>query len=107
MEPPAPSARLAGRRALVTLADRYTGPAVAERFRAEGATVVADTGRYSEANEPGEVVAAAGRIDILVVNLIAKVTLAPAMDTTDEQWTTTFDTLVQVIPFAGGWVTSS
>ncbi|MFN0029748.1 MAG: SDR family NAD(P)-dependent oxidoreductase [Acidimicrobiales bacterium] len=76
------------------MADRYTGPAVADRLTAEGATVTADPGRYRDPDEPDRVVAAAGQIDILVVNLIAKVTPTAATDTTDAQWAAMFDTMV-------------
>ncbi len=34
------------------MADRYTGSAVVERLTAEGAAVIADTGRYRDAEEP-------------------------------------------------------
>ena len=42
MDAPPAAGRLLGLRALVTMADRYTGPAVIERFEAEGAIVIAD-----------------------------------------------------------------
>ena len=42
----------------------------------------------------GRVVADAGRIDVLVVNLIARWRPTPAVDTTDHQWTAMFDALV-------------
>ena len=38
-------ARLAGKRVVVTSSDRYMGPATADLFAAEGATVVRDTGK--------------------------------------------------------------
>lgn len=76
------------------MADRYTGPAVVERLAAEGAAVVADSGRYTSADEPHRVVAEAGPIDILVVNLIAPWKPTPAAETTDEQWLAMFDALV-------------
>ena len=49
---PAPTGRLRGRRAVVTMADRYTGPAVIERFEAEGATVLADTDGHRDPTGP-------------------------------------------------------
>ena len=94
MPAPTPSGRLLERRALVTMADRYTGPAVVERLTAEGAAVIADTGRYRDAEEPARVVAAAGHIDILVVNLMAKWVPTRAVETNDEQWMAMFDALV-------------
>lgn len=62
------SDRLAGRRVLVTHADRYVGPPVVELFRAEGADVVADTDDLTSPEAPAEVVARAGEIDVLVAN---------------------------------------
>ena len=53
MDVPEPTGRLRGQRALVTMADRYTGPAVVKRFTEEGATVIADVGRYREALRRG------------------------------------------------------
>ncbi|MET0191311.1 MAG: SDR family oxidoreductase [Pseudonocardia sediminis] len=61
--------RLEGKRVLVTHADRYIGPPVVERFRAEGAEVVADTTDYTTAPDAiDETVREAGRIDVLVAN---------------------------------------
>ena len=62
------------------MADRYSGPAVTERLAAEGAVVVGDTGRYQDPDESGRVVADAGRIDVLVVNLIARWKPTSAVD---------------------------
>ena len=93
-EAPAPTGRLRGRRALVTMADRYTGPAVVERFAAEGAAVVSDTDSHRTADGPAAAIAAAGPIDVLVVNLVARWRPAPPTDTTDERWLAMFDALV-------------
>ena len=76
------------------MADRYTGPAVVERFRAEGATVVADTDSHLDPDGPALAVEAAGPLDVLVVNLIARWRPAPPTETTDESWLAVFDRLV-------------
>jgi 2-keto-3-deoxy-L-fuconate dehydrogenase len=76
------------------MADRYTGPAVVERFQAEGATVIVDTDSHRRAEGPQEAIEAAGRVDVLVVNLVARWRPAPPTDTTDEQWLAMFDALV-------------
>jgi 2-keto-3-deoxy-L-fuconate dehydrogenase len=76
------------------MADRYTGPAVIERFEAEGSTVVADTDGHLEPTGPQAVIDAAGHVDILVVNLVARWRRAPPTETTDERWLAMFDTLV-------------
>ena len=94
MTAPPPSRRLEDRRALVTMADRYTGPAVIERFEAEGATVIADTDSHRQAEGPQAAIEAAGRVDVLVVNLVARWRPAPPTDTTDEQWLAMFEALV-------------
>jgi 2-keto-3-deoxy-L-fuconate dehydrogenase len=76
------------------MADRYTGPAVIARFEAEGATVVADTDGHRSVEGPDAAVAAADRVDVLVVNLVARWRPAPPTETTDERWLAMFDTLV-------------
>jgi 2-keto-3-deoxy-L-fuconate dehydrogenase len=76
------------------MADRYTGPAVIERFEAEGASVVADTDSHRSPEGPAAAIAAAGQIDVLIVNLVARWRPAPPTDTTDEQWPAMFDALV-------------
>ena len=95
-EPPAPgpAGLLAGRRVLVTSATAYMGPAVCELFGEEGATVVADDGRYLDPGEAEAAVAAAGAVDVLVANLAAPPTPARAHAITDEDWSALFDALV-------------
>lgn len=61
--------RLEGKRVLVTHADRYLGPPVVERFRAEGAEVIADESDLTGPRDADDLVAASGRIDVLVANL--------------------------------------
>src|SRR3954447_11412688 len=91
---PNPTDRLRGRRALVTMADRYTGPAVIERFEAEGATGIADAASHLTVGGPAAAAAAAGHVDVLVVNLVARWRPAPPTETTDERWLAMFDALV-------------
>jgi 2-keto-3-deoxy-L-fuconate dehydrogenase len=76
------------------MADRYTGPAVIERFEAEGATVVADSDSHLRPDGPQAAIEAAGRVDVLVVNLVARWRPAPPTETTDERWLAMFDVLV-------------
>lgn len=68
------------------MADRYTGPAVIERFEAEGASVVPDTDSHRNPDGPATAIAAAGQVDVLIVNLIARWRPAPPTATTDERW---------------------
>jgi len=94
---------LDGKRALITSADIYMGPAIAERLRDAGAAVVTDPGRYLDPDEPAQLVAATGRVDILVVNLqpeppggttLQRFLHTPAVEQTDESWQYFFDRLV-------------
>lgn len=91
---PGPAGRLAGRRTLVTSADRYMGPAIVELFRAEGATVVADTRDYREPGACAAAVEDAGPLDVLVANLAEPPRPAATAEITDEDWQALFDALV-------------
>lgn len=86
--------RLAGKRALITRADDYMGPAVREKFIAEGCEVVADESAALEAAEIEEVVEGAGRIDILVANFLCRPTPKPATEISEPVWGEMFDAMV-------------
>jgi len=86
--------RLEGKRALVTCADRYMGPAIAELFTAEGAQVVTDSDPLTDPAAPARVVSAAGRVDILVANLAVAPVRANPWEIADEDWLALFDGLV-------------
>lgn len=94
--PESGSKRFMGQRVLITSADRYMGPAIADRFRREDAEVITDFSQYvTDRNEPQAVVAAAGRIDILVINLIAEnIAREAAQDVSEAEWLRMFDLLV-------------
>jgi 2-keto-3-deoxy-L-fuconate dehydrogenase len=75
------SGRLDGKRVLVTHADRYIGPPVVERFRAEGADLIADTTDYTTGPDvAAEVVRDAGEIDVLVANFAGPHRRMPVTD---------------------------
>ena len=61
--------RLAGKRILVTQAAQYMGPATVELFQEEGARVIPDETDLASAAACEQLVADAGRIDVLVANL--------------------------------------
>jgi 2-keto-3-deoxy-L-fuconate dehydrogenase len=61
--------RLKGLHAVVTEADDFMGPAVVDLFQQEGATVLADRSDLTEPMAANALVAGAGRIDVLIVNL--------------------------------------
>lgn len=86
--------RLAGKRVLVTQAEDYMGPAIAELFREEGATVIADTSDLVPADAPARVVAAAGQVDVLVANLAMRPKRGPVQAIDDKDWLALFDAMV-------------
>jgi 2-keto-3-deoxy-L-fuconate dehydrogenase len=86
--------RLAGRRAVVTEADDFMGPAVVELFRDEGALVFDDRRDLTEPKSADALIAEAGEVDILIVNLSIPNPRALAQETTDEQWARVFDKVV-------------
>ena len=87
--------RFAGRTVLVTGADIYMGPAISERFDMEGARVIRDTGDYADAEAPARIVAAAGTVDVLVINLLpVRVSRGPVQEVSEEAWQDMFAALV-------------
>jgi len=87
--------RLDGKRALVTQADDFMGPAACDGFAAAGADVVADRRDLTAAGACEAAIREAGVIDILVANLAGpNFTGTPATDLTDDQWAACFDTMV-------------
>lgn len=88
------SQRLSGKRILVTCADTYMGPAIAELFAAEGATVVADTDPLTDPDAPAALAAASGALDAAVLNLDLPAYTAKTVDIDDQQWLDGFDAMV-------------
>jgi 2-keto-3-deoxy-L-fuconate dehydrogenase len=86
--------RLKGLRAVVTEADDFMGPAVVDLFREEGATVLDDRRDLTALSAANALIAGAGRVDILIVNLSIPNPRALAHETTDEQWSRVFDRIV-------------
>lgn len=95
------SGRLAGKRALVTAGGNYMGPAITKRFREEGCEVITHCGNdMSDVAEPARILADAGEIDILVVNLpydheelLGGLQMAAEAES-EEHWHEMFDTIV-------------
>jgi len=67
-----PQTRLAGKRALITQANDFMGPATVEHFRREGADVIANDMTLRDPAASQTIVDGAGQIDILVVNLASE-----------------------------------
>ncbi|MEE4382566.1 MAG: SDR family oxidoreductase [Pseudomonadales bacterium] len=85
---------LAGRRVLVTHADRYMGPPVAARFREAGAEVLEDTSIPRSVEAGAAVAERAGSVDVLFANLAWPPTPALVDEIATEDWTALFDVLV-------------
>lgn len=86
--------RLSGKRIVVTSCDSYMGPPIVELFRAEGADVTADSRALIGADEPADLLAAAGQIDVLVANLDLPAYGARVRDIVDDEWQAGFDAMV-------------
>ena len=87
--------RLAGKRALVTQANDFMGPATVEVFREEGAEVLVDTRDLRDAGACEAAVSEAGRVDVLVANLASPNYGGTATaDLDDADWSTPFDMMV-------------
>jgi 2-keto-3-deoxy-L-fuconate dehydrogenase len=67
-------------------------------FAAHGATVIASTAALLEASAPQAVVAAAGRVDVLVANLAVPAPSTAATDASDDEWRSIFAALVDPLP---------
>jgi 2-keto-3-deoxy-L-fuconate dehydrogenase len=85
-------------RILLTQAAEFMGPALREVLMEQGAEVIASDAALDSAAAVERVVAAAGRIDALVVNLAftAPTTAATAVD--EDEWRAVFAALVDPLP---------
>ncbi len=89
---------LSKKRILVTQSDTFMGPAICQSIKEQGAEVVAHVGCLVDPEEPGRVVAEAGRIDVLIVNLAVGAPTTPAAEVTDREWNEVFGALVHPLP---------
>ena len=83
-----------GKRVVVTQARDFMGPAITEAFAKEGATVIADERDLRSAEAAGELVAEAGRVDVLIANLMLRNPRTSISQTTDALWSAQFDAMV-------------
>ena len=81
---------LQGKRMLITQADVFMGPVLCEVFMAHGAAVVASTAPLLSADAPASIVAAAGLVDVLVVNLAIPAPTTEATQVSEEEWDDVF-----------------
>lgn len=86
--------RLNGKRILVTSADDYMGPAIAELFRDEGADVIADTDPLIDQDAPTRLIADVGSVDAIVINLDLPAYGPKATEIDDARWIEGFDAMV-------------
>jgi 2-keto-3-deoxy-L-fuconate dehydrogenase len=89
---------LSGRRVLITQADAFMGPTLCEVFAEQGALVLEDTAALTAPEAAGRIVAAAGRVDVLVANLALPAPSTPAPEVTETEWREVFAALVDPLP---------
>ncbi len=84
-----------GKRVLITHCDQFMGPACVEIFRREGAEVIADNSELRSPRACHDLIAGAGRIDVLIVNLASPNHYGKTVvEVEDDAWTEVFDLLV-------------
>jgi 2-keto-3-deoxy-L-fuconate dehydrogenase len=93
-EHPPSSGVFVGQRAVVTQALDFMGPSIVEAFRREGAEVMADSRDLTSQEAALELVNEAGRIDILIVNLMLRNPRTCLTETTDDLWSAQFEAMV-------------
>ena len=86
--------RLEGKRALITQASEYMGPAISELFAAEGADVLSSDEDLAVMESAARVVSIAEPLDILIANLAHPPEPQAAPEIGDQQWHRLFDRLV-------------
>ncbi len=89
---------LSGRRVLLTQAQDFMGPVLAEVFRELGAEVLADTGPIADADYPARMLAQAGHVDVLLANLGIPAPTTPAQEASDDEWRHAFAHMVDPLP---------
>jgi len=89
---------LEGTRILVTQAADFMGPTLCEVLAGHGAEVLPSTDALLEPAAAVRVVAAAGRVDVLVANLAIAAPTTPAVEASDEEWRAVFAALVDPLP---------
>ncbi len=93
-----PTQILQDQRVLVTQADAFMGPMLCEVLARHGAFVIANTDTLLDPGAPASIVAAAGRVDVLVANLAIPAPATAVVEASDEEWRNTFAALVDPLP---------
>lgn len=89
-----PTGRFVGRRVVVTQCQDFMGPAITSAFELEGASVFADNRDLSRPSSATALIAEAGHVDILIVNLMLRNPRTSLLETTDELWEAQFEATV-------------
>jgi 2-keto-3-deoxy-L-fuconate dehydrogenase len=89
---------LRDKRVLITQADELMGPMLCEVFAEHGASVIANSQSLLDPAAPAAIVAAAGRIDVLVANLALPAPSTAATEVSEAEWRETFAALVDPLP---------
>lgn len=93
------STRLDGKRVLLTQAHEFMGPALAQVFESQGATVMANTQALDQDPAlPAAIVQAAGHIDVLLLHLSLPAPSTLAAEIGDAEWQSVFAHLVDPMP---------
>lgn len=86
--------RFVDRRVVVTQARDFMGPAMIDAFSAEGAIVVADSRDLRMRDAADALICEAGRVDILVANLMVRNPRTTIPQTSDGLWEAQFEAMV-------------
>lgn len=89
---------LQGKRVLVTQARDFMGPTLCEVLAGHGAEVLPSADSLLEPSAPARLVAAAGRVDVLVANLAIPAPATPALEAGEDEWHAVFAALVHPLP---------
>lgn len=89
---------LSGKRILVTQANDFMGPALCKGLSGFGATVVSDNRAPLAPHDPAEIVAAAGAIDAMVINLAIPAPSTAVGEVDETEWRRVFAALVDPLP---------
>ena len=91
--------RLDGKRVLLTQANDFMGPALAEIFTEAGAEVIADPRPLDQDPAlPAALVREAGRVDVLLIHLALPAPRTAAGEISDAEWRRVFAHLVDPLP---------
>ncbi|MFN0183325.1 MAG: SDR family NAD(P)-dependent oxidoreductase [Aquabacterium sp.] len=93
-----PQGPLHGKRILLTEADGFMGPALAEVLGEQGAQVIASAESLTPPDAAERVVREAGMFDILIAHLGLPAPSTPADRVDDDEWRATFAALVDPLP---------